>query len=88
MLWKWPRFANIIFQKGLEVRPRDGTSTLVTIFILGLLIADSLTKEKGCKQDTIRVNSPYYVKIVFVLLIEMITVYIQFSIVLNKKLGL
>lgn len=36
--------------------------TLMAIFILSLLIANSHIEKRGYKQDIIKVDSPYYIK--------------------------
>lgn len=57
------------------------------MLVLGLSIFDGFMGKKGCKQGMIRNNSSYYIKLVFALLIEVIAVYIQFSIVKIEKLS-
>lgn len=48
---------------------------------MGPLIANSLTEEKGYKQDTIRSGNSSYIKILFILLTKVIAIYMQFFIV-------
>ncbi len=44
-------------------------------------MANGSIEKKGCKEDIMRYNGPYYYKMIFILLIKVIEVYMQFSIV-------
>ena len=68
-------------QKDLEFWSGERTSTLVAAFVLGLSIADSLTEERNCKQDTIRAAGPYGIEIVFARLTKVIAVHMRFFII-------
>lgn len=58
------------------------------MLILSLLITNSLIEEDSCKHSTISPSSFYYVKIVFIPLIEVMAIYEQFFIIYIGKLNL
>lgn len=77
----WPEFTKVFSQKSRIFWLDDGASPLVAMFVLSLWIVDGSIEKEGCKQGTVGVGGLCYIKIVFVLLIEVIAIYLQFSIV-------
>lgn len=57
------------------------TPWVVIILMLSLSMADSFMEKKDCKLDTVWPSSHYYIKMVYELLIKIITVYIKFFLV-------
>lgn len=53
----------------------------MTILVLNLSIVDCSIEKRGCKQGIVLSGDSYYIKLVFVLLIKVIAVYIEFSII-------
>lgn len=78
---KWPRFTKVISQKRLKFWLGDGISILMAIIVLGTIIANCLIEKKCSKRGMIGPNNPYYIEIIFVLLIKVIAVHMQFSII-------
>ena len=80
---KWLGFSQVLLQKGLELCPGNGDQllTLVATLVLRLVHTNVLAEEKSCKGSPVGPSGPSGLKMVFALLTEVITVYIQVIII-------
>lgn len=72
------RIFKIFLEKSLKLWLYDKNSALIVALVLGPLNVDSATKEESSKQDIIHPSSSKFLKIIFILLIKLITLYIRF----------
>lgn len=80
---KQSRFFGILLKKSFKFVLSRKDSTI--IFKLSLVLlpvkVDFITKKRGCKEETFRTRGTSCVKIIFVLLTEVVALYIQGPIV-------
>lgn len=77
--YKGSRFSKILPKKGFEFIPsrKNSTITLNWSFVLLLAKIDLILEEQDEKKDTLRARSTDYVKIVFILLTKVVTLYMK-----------
>lgn len=73
------KISKIFLEKSIKVGPRDQNGALMAMFVLGLSEANDAKAKWGCEQGIIHPISAQCHQIIFILLTNVVAVYVRFS---------